>query len=522
MLYRFEDYELDVDRHELRAKGELRVLEPQVFELLRHLIENHGRLISRDELINVVWRGRIVSESAIDQRVHAARKAIDDDGRQQQRIKTVPKHGYRFVADVDEIGGNGQSGNEPRAPDREQKVSFADKASIAVLPFENMSGDAEQEYFADGMTEDIITELSRYRSLFVIARNSTFAYKGTSPDVRDVAQELGVRYVLEGSVRKASERVRISAQLIDAIAGNHLWAERFDSNLENVFDLQDQITGQIVVSVQPEIEASERERARRIPPDSLDAWELVHRGLAHFYRINKEDRMEAIRLFKEATVVDPEFAAAHAHLAYALCASGMLGFAEDRVKAVASTRKAAEKAVTLDPNEPMGHYVLGRIYIVVGEIEMAIAEMKSAIAVNPNFPRGHYGLGFAYHFGAGQPEPALPHYDNALRLSPRDITRWVTLMFKGSALSMLGRHEEAVGFCRQACQFLNAGFQPHMHLAVTLARAGEQSEARKALDRAIELEPGLTAAFVRNHFFGMHEAMLDDILDSLKSAGLAE
>jgi TolB-like protein/Flp pilus assembly protein TadD len=400
--------------------------------------------------------------------------------------------------------------------------SSLDKPSIAILPFENLSGDADQEYIADGMTEDITTSLSRFRSLFVIARSSTFAYKGKFPDVREVACDLGVRYVLEGSVRNAGNRVRISAQLIDATSGNHLWANYFDGNLDDVFDLQDQITEQIVVAVEPEIHTHERERAGRKPPDSLGAWELMQRGLSHFYRVNKTDRAEAIRIFKKVVALNPEFAAAHAHLAYALSASGMLGYAEDMAQGVAAVRAAAEKAVSLDPNEPMGHYALGRAHIVAGEIEMAIGEMQNAISINPNFPRGHYGLGFAYHFGAGQAEQALPYYDTALRLSPRDPTRWVTLMFKGSALRFLGRHQEAIAHCRQACQFPNAGFQPHMHLAASLAAAGQDREARVAVEKAVELEPALSIGFVRSHFFGMHETILKDTLVSLRKAGVPE
>jgi TolB-like protein/Flp pilus assembly protein TadD len=521
MLYKFGEYELDTDRYEFRVRGRFRNLEPQVFQLIRHLVENHDRLVSRDELIAIVWKRRIVSESAIDARIHAARKAMDDDGRRQTRIKTVPRRGYRFIADVEVVhsksptaAGNDVAADNPRP--------LLDKPSIAVLPFANMSGGPEQEFFADGIAEEIITALSRFRSLFVIARSSSFAYKGKSPDVRDVARDLGVRYVLEGSVRNADNRVRIAAQLIDACSGNHLWADHFDGGLDDVFALQDQITEQIVVAVEPEIQTYERERAGRKPPESLDAWELVQHGLSHFYRVNKTDRAEAIRLFREAIALDPEFAAAHAHLAYALSASGMLGYAKDTAKVVAEVRAAAEQAVSLDPNEPMGHYALGRAHLVAGEIEMAVREMQTAIAINPNFAWGHYGLGFAYHFGAGQAEQALPFYDTALRLSPRDPSRWVILMLKGSALRFLGRHEEAITHCRQACQFPDAGFQTYMHLAAALAEAGQRRKAQAAVKSALQLEPAFSISFVRRHFPGMHETKLKSVLDSLRKAGVPE
>jgi adenylate cyclase len=349
-----------------------------------------------------------------------------------------------------------------------------------VLPFANISDDPGQDYFADGIAEDVITALARFRSLFVIARTSSFTYKGRAVDVTQVAGELGVRYVVEGSVRKAGDRLRITAQLIDATTGNHLWADRFDGSLDDVFDLQDQITEQIVVAVEPEIATRERERARRKLPDSLDAWELLQRGLSHFYRINKNDRTEAIRLFREAVALDPEFSAAHAYLAYALWPSRSvtLDYTDDTAKTAASARVAAEKAVSLDPDEPMARFTLGRLHIYSGEVEMAIGEMQTAIAVNPNFARGHHGLGQAYYYCAGQMERALPHFDAALRLSPRSPMRWVTLMIKGNALRSLGRHDEAIAHCRQACQVPDSGFQPYMNLAAALAEAGHKNEAR--------------------------------------------
>ena len=274
MLYKFGEYELDTDRHEFRVGGQLHELEPQVFHLIRHLVENHDRLVSRDELIASVWKGRIVSESTINARIHAARKAVDDDGRRQKRIKTVPRLGYRFIAEVEVVRDNdpAAAGNVDA---RDNPLSLTDRPSIAVLPFANILDDPGQDFFADGIAEDVITALARFRSLFVIARTSSFTYKGRAVDVTQVAGELGVRYVVEGSVRKAGDRVRITAQLIDATTGKHLWADRFDGSLDDVFDLQDQITEQIVVAVEPEIATRERARARRKPPDSLDAWELL-------------------------------------------------------------------------------------------------------------------------------------------------------------------------------------------------------------------------------------------------------
>jgi len=403
-----------------------------------------------------------------------------------------------------------------------EALALPDKPSIAVLPFDNMSGDPEQEFFADGITEDVITALSHFRSLFVIARNSSFSYKGNSPDIRLVARELGVRYVVEGSVRKAGNRVRITAQLIDAASGNHLWANRFDGSLDDVFDLQDQITEQIVIVVEPEILARERERARRLPPESLDTWEVLQRGLSHFYRMNKTDIGEAIRLIREATSLDPSFAAAHAHLAYVQWVSAMAGYADDREKALASARAAAKQAASLDANEPLAHLVLGRLFTHVGEIEMAIGEMQGAINLNPNFAWAYFSLGMTYLNGAAQPEQALPHLDAALRLSPRDPLRFGILMFKGSALRILGRYDEAIAHCRQACQFPDAGYLPYMHLAASLGDAGQMEEAQAAVENVKDRHPEFSISNLQENFAGLNESYLSNLSDSLRKAGVPD
>ena len=270
------------------------------------------------------------------------------------------------------------------------------------------------------------------------------------------------------------------------------------------------------------IEAHERERARRKPPESLAAWEFYQRGLSHFYRHDKTSFDKATRLFEEAVALDPGFAAAHANLAYNLWNSVTLGYAEDTATVLAAGRAAAEQAVTLDPNDPLAHTALGRLYLVAGEIERAVGEMQTAIALNPNYARGHYGLGYAYHRGADQAELALPHYDNALRLSPHDPLRWAVLMLKGSALSELGCHDEAIKNCRQACQFPDAGYLPHMHLGVALAGAGKMHEAEAAIENALQLQPALSIGLVRGSYVDTHETNLMNLLDGLRKAGLPE
>ena len=507
--------------------GELNTDEPDEQRIDYRVGVNLGEvIIDGDDIfgdgVNVAARLQEISEPGgvcISEKVHAeVRGKLDFEfaGGGSQSLKNIaePVHVWRWPS-------VGRVSNQLSGIEQVGQLSLPDKPSIAVLPFDNMSDDPEQEYFADGIAEDVITALARFRSLFVIARNSSFSYKGTAPDIRTVARELGVRYVVEGSVRKAGNRVRITAQLIDAGSGNHLWADRFDGSLDDIFDLQDQITEQIVIAVEPEIGARERGRARRKPPENLDAWELLQRGLSHFYRANKTDYAEAIHLFQEAVALDSEFAAAHAHLAYAVSAS-VTFYAKDTAKDPSSGRAAAEQAVSLDPNEPMAHFALGRVHIFAGETEMAIGEMQTAIAINPNFALGHQGLGWAYYYGAGQAEQAIPHLDAALRLSPRDPMRWLTLQLIGSALRFLGRYDEAIAKYRQACQVSDTGYLPHMGLAASLAEAGHNIEAQAAVEKAIQLQPALSISFIRDRYVGAHETFLKSYVDSLRKAGVPE
>jgi TolB-like protein len=280
MSYHFEDYVLDPDRRELRRDRRLLAIEPKVFDLLLHLVGNRERVVSKDDLIATIWGGRIVSESALTTCINAARTAIGDSGEVQRLIKTLPRKGIRFVGKVEQRPTSASAaGSLPDTPN----LALPDKPSVAVLPFTNMSGDPEQDYFADGIAEDIITALSRFKALFVIARYSSFTYKERAVDVKQVGRELGVRYVLEGSVRKAANRVRITGQLVDTATGTHLWAERFDGGVGDIFDLQDQVTESVVGAIAPALEKAEIERAKRKPTESLDAYGRYLRGIAKLY-----------------------------------------------------------------------------------------------------------------------------------------------------------------------------------------------------------------------------------------------
>jgi TolB-like protein len=302
LIYRFEDFSLDGERRELRRGSQVVAIEPQVFDVLEFLIVNRERVVSHDDLIGAVWQGRIVSEGTVSTRINAVRQALGDNGAQQRLIRTLPRKGYRFAGDIQP--GNGK----PRAERPGAVIALGDRPSIAVLPFANFSGDAEQSYFADGMVDEILTALSRIKWLFVIARTSSFTYRDRAIDVRQIGRELGVRYVLEGSVRRTANRVRIMPQLIDAQSGAHVWAGRFEGALDDVFELQDQLTAQVVGAIAPKLQQAEVARTRHKPTENLVAYDCFLRGMASFQRFTRETTDEALAHFKRAIELDEDFA----------------------------------------------------------------------------------------------------------------------------------------------------------------------------------------------------------------------
>jgi adenylate cyclase len=399
--------------------------------------------------------------------------------------------------------------------------ALPDKPSLAVLPFENLSGGAEQELFADGITEDVITLLSRVRSLFVIARNSTFTYKGRAVDVQTVAQEMGVRYVLEGSVRKAGHRIRVTAQLIDAATRHHVWAERYDREIEDIFVLQDEITEAIVAAVEPELGSAEQQRARRRPPHNLDAWSAYQRGLWHVYRFNMEDNAEALRLFEQAIALDDKFAPAHAGKSFAQFSIAFLGYSDRREEAVEQAYLAAKRSVALDDKDPFGHWALARAHFLRREHELALAELEAALDLNPSFAQAHYLRGWVLSV-AGRPEEALPHLDKAYRLSPRDPLLFAFMTVRAQTLIIMGRHEEALEWATRAARQSNVHFHALGPLVSSLGHLGRIDEAKRALSDILRLRPDYSRRLIETSFPYRHREDLERYLGGLRKAGLPD
>ncbi len=408
MRYLFEEYAFDTDRRELHRRADAVAITPQVFDLLDYLIRNRERVVSKDDLIKAIWNGRSVSDAALTTRLNAARGAIGDTGEEQRFIKTLPRKGFRFVGQVREVAGL-NSGDTP-----DSVPALPDKPSIAVLPFANMSGDPEQEYFADGMVEEITTALSRFKWLFVIARNSSFTFKGKTVDIKDVGRQLGVRYVLEGSVRKASGKVRIAGQLIDAVTGTHIWADRFERDLTDVFALQDEVTVAVVSAIQPKLLQMEIAMATRRRSENLSAYDFFLRAMQQYYLPTREGVAEAIRLAHCALELDPGFG-----LVAALEGAGhglnvLLGYSIDPQRDRNEAVRLLRLALSLDDNDPetLAWACLVSAYHV-GDCESAIEMADRAVALNSNSYWAWNCRGNVYRI-AGLPEEAILSFEHVL------------------------------------------------------------------------------------------------------------
>ncbi|WP_245476202.1 adenylate/guanylate cyclase domain-containing protein [Bradyrhizobium sp. Leo170] len=398
-----------------------------------------------------------------------------------------------------------------------------DKPSIAVLPFQNMSGDPEQDYFADGMAEDIITALSHFKALFVIARNSSFTYKGRAVDVKQVGRELGVRYVLEGSVRKAANRVRITGQLVDTATGAHLWADRFDGGLGDIFDLQDQVTESVVGAIAPVVEKAEIERAKRKPTESLDAYALYLRGLARLYQYgSRQVNDEALRLFKSAIELDPDFASAYGRAASCYHFAKVNGWFSDTANEIAEVKRLAQRAVELGKDDATALAEGGRaIAYVVRDLEVGAALIDRALVLNSNSAEAwHYG-GWAKTF-LGEHEAAIERFARALRLSPFDPR--VTGMRVGTAVAhfFLGRYDQAASWAAVALQD-NPDHQSGLRVAAASnAMAGRPEQAHKAMARLRQLNPALRVSNLKDVLGPWHAEGLSRYEEALRRAGLPE
>ncbi len=411
------------------------------------------------------------------------------------------------------------------APEPDQSLSLSDKPSIAVLPFANMSGDAEQEYFADGMTEDIITSLSRFRSLFVIARNSTFAYKGKSPDVREVARELGVRYILEGSVRRGGDRIRITGQLIDAETATHLWAERYDRELQDIFTVQDEITQTVVGSIAPELARAERDRATIKRPDSLDAWDLYQRGAAHLWDQGEHGQPpeleKALKYFTDSTALDPRFSPAYSGIAFCHFYDVLFGLTDDRQGSIETGFAAAKKAVELDQRDSFAYGILAGIQILNREPEEAIRTSEIAIKHNPSHAQSLLHLGMALVV-SGKASKGVQQLDAARDLSPNDTFIGPAMAWTAIGYLVQGEFKEAADWARKSLDIPRTQIWGNIALVSAIGHLGEKDEAGWAVKVLLRRRPDFTPAFIKMNFPGTDPDSIEILIDGLRKAGVPD
>lgn len=524
MLLVFDDCVLDLDRRELSRASQVVATAPQVFDLLVYLAENRERVVSRDDLIAAVWGGRIVSESTLASHINAVRKAVGDSGNEQRVIRTIPRKGFRFVAG---IASPAPHATDLSAPALQPEAAVAvpalpSRPSIAVLPFVNLSADPEQDYLADGVVEDIIAALSQNRWLFVVARNSSFTYKSRVVDVKQVGRELGVRYVLEGSWRKASNRVRITGQLIDATTGAHHWAGRFEGVLDDIFELQDQVTQSVVGAIAPQLERAEIERAAQKPTGSLDAYDYYLRGMARLHQGTRASIDEALPLFHQAIQSDPNFASAHAMAAWCHCWRKVNGWMADRPREMAEGASLARRAIELDRNDAValtraGH-ALGHLG---GDLSAGVALLDKALVLNPNLAAAWF-LGAFLRLWHGETDEAIEHFTHGMRLSPLDPELYRMQAGMATAHLFLGRYDAAIQWSEKALRDLPSFLMAAAIVAASHALAGRTEDARRAMAHLRKLDPALRVSNITDWLPIHRPDNLAALADGLRQAGLPE
>jgi TolB-like protein len=514
LRYHFEDCLLDTDRQELRRKGSLVAVEPQVFDLLVHLLQHRERVVTKGELLAVVWHGRIVSESALANRINAARGAIGDSGNEQRLIRTLPRRGVRFVGAV--RAGSGDA--EARLPDWSGAAS--ERPSIAVLPFLNLGGDADRDYLVDGIVEGIITALSRNRGFFVIARNSSFTYKGGSTGVKQAARELGVRYILEGSIRVSGERMRVTGQLIEGLSGRHLWADKFDYTSGDPFELQDRLVERVVGAIAPQLEKAEMDRARRELTGNPAAYDLYLRGLASWNRWSKDDNANALTFFYAAIERDPEFATPYGLAASCYQFAKANGWQSDFDREEIS--RLTERAVELGSDDAVALCWGGHVRaFFFQEVERALLLIDRALELDGNLATAWQRSGWVRGY-AGDHEEAIRSLERAMRLNPLDPRVFLTQSAMAFAHFIAGRDQEASDWAAMAAR-VKPNWMPALRVAIAAnAMLGRTAEAGDGLQAYQRLDPEVSIRRICEHYPFRRERDRQRLVEALRRAGVRE
>jgi TolB-like protein/Flp pilus assembly protein TadD len=481
-------------------------LTPKAAAVLGALIDRPGELVPKQELFASVWADTVVSDDALVACVQELRRALADDSRQPRFIETRHRRGYRFLPQVKQIVWSVERSSRP---------------TVAVLPFENASADPAQEYFSDAITQDIITALSKHRSLLVVARSPSFAFRGHSGDVQRVGADLRANYVVEGSVGRAGSRVRIRARLVETESGAYVWAEQYDRELDSLFEVQDQIVATIAARIEPEVGSAERQRVTRRSQSALRAWDCFHLGMKHFYQCTAADNLEAQRFFRRAIELDEGMAQAYAWLAYAEVLEMVYFDAEPNAERLENAIGTARKAVELDERDAMTHFACGRALLANKVYRDAIAELESAVELNPNLAVVYCGLGDSLAYD-GRIHEAMPCFERAIQLSPHDPQRWACYSYRALAHLLAGEYESAVEWGTKATRVPNCHYWPFAHRVAALGYLQRPAELTAAVAELMRRKPGFTCAFARERLFYIKEsAHIEQYVEGLRRAGLS-
>lgn len=542
-MYKFANFELDPEQG-LSRGGDLVELEPQALQLLQFLIERRAGIVSKQELVDKIWGGKAITDAALNTRIHSVRKALGDTASASRFIKTYPKRGFQFVAAVSTmksapprkhkrkllsliaaatvllgIGWFAFTGEKPLPLDTK-------RPSIAVVRFDDLSGEASAQYFVDGLTDELTSHLSRHRDFFVVSSATMLSYAGETDTALEIARDVGVSYVVRGSVRRTEGRVRVSGELIDVEANETIWAEVFEHQLDDIFFVQEEISQAIAGRLLPEIYQSDNLQTLDKPTEDLGAWDLYLRGRFRQSVFAKDAQHDALRLAKEALARDPEFAAAHSLMARALGTIFFFQWSDVPQETLIAATEAAQRAIELDDQNAQAHAALGYIYRFTGEAEPAIANLERAVMLNPNDARIRLELAHTFDWFRMQSE-ALPHIEMALKLSPRDPMLQNMYFYKGHILFHLGRYEDALEAARQLGTVATSNTWRvfhHLLRAANLNKLGRAEEAQKAIEAALLISPKLSITAMQRQFAGSknHPENRRIWLASLRDAGLPE
>jgi TolB-like protein len=474
------------------------------------LVAQAGETVSKETLLATVWRGTIVSDDSLISCIQELRKSLGDDPKNPRFIETRHRRGYRFIPPVS-AAPTGRLGQERGG-----------KATIAVLPFENTSGDPEKDYFSDAITQEIITALSKHRTLLVIARGPSFAFKGRRTDVRSVGSDLGADFVVQGSVGAQNRRFRIRVQLIEVQTGSYIWADQFDREIEDVLQVQDEITATIASRIEPEVGSAERSRAERKSESALQAWDLYHLGMKHFYKSSAPDNRESQQFFRRAIELDPTLAQAHAWLSYAEVLEMIYFDAEPDEERLDKAIAIARKGVELDHRDAMTHFTCGRALLAKKDYQGALAELESAVELNPNLAAVYCGLGDSLAY-EGRFSEAFPHFEKAIELSPHDPQRWAYYSYRSLAHLLAEEFESALEWASKAIRVPNSHYWPFAHRVAALGHLQRVAELPGAVAELLQQKPAFSCSFARERlFYVKNPEHLERYLQGLRRAGIAE